>query len=223
MAPQATTDGGENSTEQTFAAIEGRFDDAEGNVEVTSDELVSLGVLSDYGHGDREKLQVDHDGPVMVSGTHDTDPVRYYLVRIAHDQWLALKHLHSLIDSDPKWYVTGIGDISVEGVPLDDSFDGDLDVDDDTLADIREAYIREAEETFDFVDELWGAAFDGRRVHMELEEPWLGLERVADHLGIDDVWEYDIRPAIARARPSNPRVLDTSLTTEFAVDVRFER
>lgn len=223
MTQNSVADGGTNSKEQTFAAIKERFDDADGNVEVTRDELKTLDVLEDYGMGDREKVHVNHDGPVVAKGSKDVDPVKYYLVRVSHDQWMALKYLYKLIDSDPQWYVTGIGDIQVDGIPLNGDFGDELDLADDAIDKLREAYARESEETFDYVDELWAAAFDGSKVYMELEEPWLGLDRVAEDIGIgEDVWQHEVRPAISKARPSNPRVLDTSLTTEFAVDVRFE-
>lgn len=213
-----------DSKDQTFADIKQRFRNADGNIEVRRDELLTLGILKDYGIGDHENLSVNHEGPIVARGNKDIDPVKYYLVRVDSNQWMSLKYLYNLSNSGDKWYCTGVGDINVSGVPLDDDFGDGLSVSENTISQIQEGYVREAVDIFNNgIDDLWGAAYDGNKVYMEVQDPWRGLNQVADHLGIDDnMWEHEIRPAIADSMPPNPRILDTDLITEFAVEVEFE-
>lgn len=223
MGRQTQTD--DASEAQTYEQIAARLKDSD-STEVSEDELLSLGVLRESSLTGHVTTGLIEDSPVVASGRKDIDPLDYYLVRIAPDRWLALKQYRNLIERDggSKWVATDAGDVSIEPATLNDSWTDHLreDYDNETLAAFEEAYRRECERMFSVVDECMAAAWDGHRVSIECREPWLGWDSIREEAGVSkEDWQHDIRPAIASGRPSNPRHINTDLSTEYAVELNY--
>lgn len=207
---------------EAYNGIEQRIEQSdEGQTEVTTDELVALGVLNNQ-FGTHSVVTDPEHGPVVASGSHDTDPVSYYLVRMGTGKWLSLTQYSRLLDRDggSKWVADDIGEIEKTGLGLDDSFESGIrvDLDAEQTEYLRKAYKRECEY---MLGEVRGA-YDGSRVYMTTRDPLAGWSRHRRNAEIDkDDWGNEVSRQMMSATPDTSRVLDTHMTSEYAVKVEF--
>jgi hypothetical protein len=208
---------------EAYNEIEQRIEQSEEDqTEVTTDELKALGVLKEQ-YGSCTVVTDPEHGPVVASGSHDTDPVSYYLIRMGTGKWISLTHYSRLMERDggSKWVADNIGVIDKTGLPLDDSFESSLrvDLDAEQTEYLRKAYKRECE----FMLGEVGGAYDGRRVYMTTRDPLAGWSRHRKNADISlDDWSHEVSRQMMSATPDTSRVLDTHMTSEYAVEVEFE-
>ena len=224
MAENNATTAEDLTANQAYTQIRSRLADTD-STEVTDDELLALNVLTETHRSARVNNPVDSPA-IVAKGRHDVDPVVHYLLRVDSGQFIVLKHLKKLISRNGggKWVATRAGEASVEPTGLTDDFETDVPV---AEATICEAYRDTAEGLWSQVvhEGAYGFAWDGHAAHIELEEPFRGLDEWLER-GYDvdlpaHQWEV-LHSDISDALPSNPRNLNATLHTEFKYTLTWE-